>query len=53
METEKIGEIFVDGRIINLDSASMETLDSNLEHINSQKEKIINSINNILAQIQK
>ena len=53
METEKIGEIFVDGRIINLDSASMETLDSNLEQINSQKEKIINSINNILAQIQK
>ncbi|HIT71924.1 MAG TPA: hypothetical protein IAD08_08470 [Candidatus Scatovivens faecipullorum] len=53
MEIEKVGEIFIDGRIINLDNSSMETLNSNFEEITSQKEKLINNINNILEQIQK
>ena len=52
MVNEKLGEIFVDGRIINLDNASIEVLDSTLNEINLQKEKVMNRINKLLAEIQ-
>lgn len=52
MNTDKLGEIFVDGRIINLDNASIETLDSTLEQVNSEKEKVMNRINRLLGEIQ-
>lgn len=52
MNTEKLGEIFVDGKIINLESSSIEELDAMLEQINSQKEIIVNRIDAILEEIQ-
>ena len=52
MDNEKLGEIFVDVIIINLDNASIEVLDSTLNEINLQKEKVMNRINKLLAEIQ-
>ncbi len=52
MNTEKIGEIFVDGRIVNLDDSSIETLDAMLEKIDSQKKNIMKNIDTILTEIQ-
>lgn len=51
MNSEKLGEIFVDGRIINLDNASMEMLESTLGVLSKQKEGSINKINKILSEI--
>ena len=52
MNTDKLGEIFVDGRIINLDNADIEILDSTLEQVNLEKEKVMNRINRLLSEIQ-
>ncbi len=52
MNTEKIGEIFIDGRIVNLDNSSVEDLDSMLEKIDSRKKNIMNNIDEILTEIQ-
>ncbi len=52
MNTEKIGEIFIDGRIVNLDNSSIEALDSMLEKIDSQKKNIMKNIDEILTEIQ-
>lgn len=51
MKTEKIGEIFIDGRIINVDNASKETLDSTLQQLDNQKTNIIGKLNKILSEI--
>lgn len=52
MKTEDMGEIFIDGRIIGLDNTSVQDLESILEQINTQNEKIINKLNIVLAEIQ-
>lgn len=52
MDTEKLGEIFLNGKIINLDNVSEEVLDNTLTEINIKKEEIIDRINSILAEIQ-
>ena len=52
MNTENIGEIFIDGRIVNLDNSSVEDLDSMLEKIDSRKKNIMNNIDEILTEIQ-
>lgn len=52
MNTEKLGEIFFNGKIINLDNVSEEVLDNTLSEINTKKEEIIDRINSILAEIQ-
>ena len=52
MNTEKIWEIFIDGRIVNLDNSSVEDLDSMLEKIDSRKKNIMNNIDEILTEIQ-
>ena len=49
MNSEKLGEVFVDGRIINLDNASMEMLESTLGVLSKQKESSIVKINKILC----
>lgn len=51
METEKIGEIFVDGRIINLDNSSAEIISSTLQQLDNQKSNIIGKLNKILSEI--
>lgn len=52
MKFESMGEIFADGRIINLDKASAETINSVLEEVKTQKGNALNKINNLLAEIQ-
>lgn len=51
MNTEKIGEIFIDGRIINLDNATSDILNSTLQQLDNQKSNIINKLNVILSEI--
>lgn len=53
MKLESIGEIFYDGRVINLDNASLETLNPLLDKVKSEKEDLMNKLNNILGEIQK
>ncbi len=53
MDTEKMGEVFVDGRVLNLDNASIEILDSTLEKIDTQKTQLMKRMDTILAEIQK
>ena len=52
MNTENMGEIFIDGRIIVLDNTSVQDLDKVLNQINEQKDKIMNRLNMVLAEIQ-
>lgn len=52
MKFESMGEIFTNGRIINLDKASAETINSALEEVKVQKNNTLNKINNLLAEIQ-
>lgn len=51
MNSEKLGEIFIDGRIINLDNSSIEILESSLAVLNKQKEMSVSKINKILSEI--
>ena len=51
MNSEKLGEIFIDGRIINLDNSSLEILESSLAVLNKQKEMSVSKINKILSEI--
>ncbi len=52
MNTEKIGDIFVDGKMVNLDNSSVQDLDNMLELLTSQRKDIMDDINKILADIQ-
>lgn len=52
MEIEKLGDIFADGGMINLDSVSVEKIDLTLEKIKKSKEMRMNNINELLAKIQ-
>lgn len=52
MNIEKLGDIFADGRMINLDSASIDVLDQTIEKVNEQREDKMKAINNLLVKIQ-
>ena len=52
MKTENLGELFFDGRIINLDSASVQDIDNMIIQINQKEDEIINKLNRVLAEIQ-
>lgn len=52
MNFESMGEIFTNGRIINLDKTSSETINTALEEVKVQKSNALNKINNLLAEIQ-
>ena len=52
MKTEVLGEIFFDGKIVNLDSASIKDLDNMIIEINEKEEDTINKLNRVLAEIQ-
>lgn len=52
MKTENLGEVFFEGRIVNLDSASVQDIDNMIIQINQKEENIINKLNRVLAEIQ-
>ncbi len=45
---DKLGEIFLDGRIINLDNSTIEVLDRTKSEIQFKQKDAINNINVIL-----
>ena len=51
MEVEKIGDEFIDGRVINLDKLSMDECKEYIAKIAEEKEKVINRINKLLSEI--
>ena len=48
---ENLGETFVDGRIINLDSTSKEDLQSYLSKVRESKKLYKEKLNNFLEEI--
>lgn len=48
---EKLGEIFVQGKMINLDQCSVTELQSYLKIVQEDKEKLKNQLDNILEEI--
>jgi len=48
---DKLGEIFIDGRIINLDNSTIETLDSTKKEIQFKQKDAVNNINTILESM--
>ncbi len=48
---DKFGEIFVDGRIINLDTSTMEVLDRTVNEINVKQKVTVDNINSILNSL--
>lgn len=52
MNVEKLGEIFVDNQIFNLDTLSMEELSELLQKVKSTREEKIDNINKVLGKIQ-
>lgn len=53
MKLDSIGEIFYDGRIINLDKPSTEIIDTVLEKIEKQKEELGLKLDNLIVEMQK
>lgn len=51
MNKKSLGEIFVEGRIINLDSAKVEELEGYLKDVQKSKEEHKSRLNNLLEQI--
>jgi hypothetical protein len=51
MNSEKLGEIFVDGRIVNLDSSSIDVLETTMVELTKQKASSLVKINKILSEI--
>lgn len=48
---EKLGEIFVQGKMIKLDQSSVTELQSYLKIVQEDKEKLKNQLDNILEEI--
>ena len=51
MEIDKLGEVNIDGRILNLDEISLASCYDEIEKIKKQKDDIISQINNLLKEI--
>ena len=45
MKVENVGQFFMDGRIINLDSSSEEELEKYITELNKSDEKLVEDIN--------
>jgi len=52
MKTEDLGEVFFEGKIIELDSLSIQESDNILSQLKTKEENIMNRLNNVLAEIQ-
>lgn len=48
---EKLGEIFVQGKMINLDQSSVVELESYLQSVQAEKEKLKSQLDDILEEI--
>lgn len=48
---EKLGEIFIQGKMINLDTSSVEELERYLQSAQKEKEKFKNKLDDILEEI--
>lgn len=51
MEIDRLGEVNLDGRIVNLDEISLASCYDEIEKIKKQKDDIISKINNLLKEI--
>ena len=51
MEVEKLGEVNIDGRVVNLDDISIASCKDELETIQNKKNEVLNEINNLLSKI--
>lgn len=50
---KNLGQIFVDGRFLNLDDASMENLENALNKVREERVEKINKIAKIVNDLQK
>ena len=48
---DRLGEIFIDGRIVNLDNSTIEVLDRTKSEIQFKQKDAVNNINVILASM--
>ena len=48
---EKLGEIFVQGKMVNLDESSVSELQKYLKIVQEDKEKLKSQLDNILEEI--
>lgn len=48
---EKLGEILVQGKVVNLDNTSVDELENYLKSIQSEKEKVKEKLDGILEEI--
>ncbi len=48
---DKLGEIFVDGKIINLDTSTIEVLNRTKEEIQIKQKESVKNIDNILSNL--
>ena len=51
MEKNSLGEIFVEGRIINLDSTKIEDFETYLKDVQKSKKEQKDRLNSLLEQI--
>lgn len=52
MKTENLGEIFMDGKVINLDNISNNDIEGILTKLKAKETAVINKLNRVLAEIQ-
>jgi hypothetical protein len=52
MKVENVGQFFMDGRIINLDSSSEEELEKYITELNKSDEKLVEDINKLLVTLK-
>ena len=52
MKVENVGQFFMDGRIINLDSSSEEELEKCITELNKSDEKLVEDINKLLVTLK-
>ena len=52
MKVENVGQFFMDGRIINLDSSSEEELEKYITELNKSDEKSVEDINKLLVTLK-
>lgn len=48
---EKLGEIFIQGKVVNLDNTDVNDLENYLQSIQSEKEEIKERLDSILEEI--
>ena len=48
---DKLGEIFVDGRIVNLDTSTIEVLNRTKEEIQMKQKESVKNIDEILSNL--